>query len=414
MKSFFQKFHIVTGILLCFILPVFQKLAPILIILWAVTFLFFGVNKSFFKNIFKNKNSVAALLFFIIHVVALLYTENMSSGVFDVESKLSFLIFPVIMSSSIYYYTERVVDNYLKAFVLGNILATLYCLYLAFYKWIFLDAPFQYFTYVDLSEIMHPTYFAMYLSFAILISIYLINKSGKKLPLYRGVLIFCIILFSVMIYLLSSKGGILTLFVLTLYFIFHFIKNKKLLILYLAGIVVAFLFFAITNSRVSHFTNKAVETLTLKLESDKAVVNNSTEKRIHIWRSGLSLAKENWLFGVSAGDLKYDLSDKYYATLEENNNEEIYFNAHNQYLETFIAVGVFGFLILIYWLIYPVFYNTLNNNRVLILGMFIILFINFIFESILNRQEGIVFTVFFWTLLTNSKKVSFNLKKSIS
>ncbi|MEX2482968.1 MAG: O-antigen ligase family protein [Brumimicrobium sp.] len=396
MKEKLLKLHIFIGILICFLLPLYQKIIPILIVLWALSFLIFGISKDFFKNILKNRNAFAGILFFVIHFIALLYTENIKSGWFDIESKLSFLIFPIIMSQSSSYYSKKTINRFLEGFIVGCIVASIYCLCLAFYKWLFLDVPFQYFTYVDLSAILHPTYFSMYLSFALIASIYLFVNHYKKSRIQKMFLVFVLSLFAIMIYLLSSKAGLLTCFILVLFLVFYFVKRKKLLVLVFLSTVVVFAVLLTTHSRFSSFRVSLIENV-FNSDDNTEVTNNSTDKRFKVWKTALSLVKENWLIGVSAGDLKYKLTDKYHPN-KSDSEEANYLNAHNQYLETLLSVGIFGFLILFFWLFEPLSKITIKKS-LLILGLFIILIINFTFESVLNRQEGIVFVVFFWTLL---------------
>jgi len=395
MKNTFIQLHLFSGYAICLLFPIFQKIIPLLIAFWAVSFLTFGYSKKFFQNIYKNKVAFALLLFFIIHVVSLQYTENIDSGKFDVESKLSFLIFPIILSNSTFYYSIRTLKYNLYSFILGNFIASIICLSNAFYKWVYLDASFQYFTYVDLSYFMHPTYFAMYLGFSIIAAVYLLktmNKNKLAQCIFLGLSIF---IFSIMTYLLSSKAGIIVFVFLTIHIILSFVKNNKQRLILLTGVILGLSILFSFNNRF----NRLIQTAKQTVLSNNASVEKleSTTQRIYVWRSATELIKENWLLGVSAGDLKYILSETHYSEKFDPEKSKL-LNAHNQYLETFLSVGIFGIGLLLFWLVYPLLFLN-DDNRLLIIGLFVIIAINFIFESILNRQEGITFISYFWLLL---------------
>lgn len=75
-------------------------------------------------------------------------------------------------------------------------------------------------------------------------------------------------------------------------------------------------------------------------------------------------------------------------------------NTHNQFADTIIAVGSIGLLLFLMMLIIPIYLGIKNkkNDIVLISLVFIIAF-NSLFESVLERQMGIMFFVFFYFIL---------------
>ena len=75
-------------------------------------------------------------------------------------------------------------------------------------------------------------------------------------------------------------------------------------------------------------------------------------------------------------------------------------NAHNQFADTIIAIGIFGLLLYLSMFIMPI-YLWIKNKQfdiVFFTLLFIIAF-NSLFESIMERQMGIMFFVFFYFLL---------------
>ncbi|MFH2143882.1 MAG: hypothetical protein ABIJ97_15770, partial [Bacteroidota bacterium] len=107
--------------------------------------------------------------------------------------------------------------------------------------------------------------------------------------------------------------------------------------------------------------------------------------------------ESSWKYGVGIGDVKNELIDQY---LKNNNFNlaEQKLNAHNQYLETTIGLGITGVAILIIVLFIPFF----RKKNYILYSFLILIIVNFLFESMLNTQAGVTFFAFFYALLIRS------------
>jgi len=378
--------------LFVFLMPIWPKVLPLLIVLWMISCFF---TAPFQFSIFLprlSKSAMALLMFFGLHLFCLLYTDNIDSGFFDVETKLSFLIYPLFMTNNFNYIAPKL--NWIFwAFILGVLAASLSCLGHSLYLFVFYDAPFQYFTYTDLSIFMHPSYFAMYVSFALVILFFLFTSSPKKLKYLISVLIVYLGVFS---FLLSSKSGLITfvfIFVTGIFFIMKKSLKSFLILSVLIGVLGLVL---LRNDRFIQFKNVVIEQFSVS-DTKHTNATESSNERLTIWKTSLTVLKENWLFGVGAGDVKYVLNKRYPSSFAVG--KEKLFNAHNQFLETWLATGIIGLLILIFMLIWP-FYLGIRNKDFLSIGFSMILMVNFMVESVLNSQAGILFFAFFFMLVT--------------
>ena len=73
-------------------------------------------------------------------------------------------------------------------------------------------------------------------------------------------------------------------------------------------------------------------------------------------------------------------------------------NAHNQFIQTFISIGVLGFLTLLASIIIPMIYAIKRNNMIYVFFL-LLFFINILVESMLENQAGVVFYAFFSSFL---------------
>lgn len=400
MTSIFQniqnKINYWLLIALAFFIPVYDRVTALLISLLVLNWLVEGRFVQKFQLIKTNKSRRNLLFFsflYLIHLVGLSYSENIEFGLFDLEIKLSLLIFPVVFSTIDIKILEGKIKHIFFGFLAGSFTTTIILLTRSFINFTGSLSLSEFF-YGQLAWYHHSSYLAMFIVFSIgIMSYYLLSQKEILSKNLQILFTAGVIYFSAFVIILSSKAGIISLALVIIAFAGYIIYQKK----YLKGIMIivtsALVFWLALNylPALSSRINEAVETLaTEKLEND---IEDSTGERILVWQTSIEIIKENFLFGVGTGDIKDRLVQEY----EKENISKAYqakLNAHNQYLQTFIALGLIGFLILILVLIFPLLLSFKERNTIYLL--FLLLFgFNLLFESMLERQAGVVFYAFF-------------------
>ena len=74
------------------------------------------------------------------------------------------------------------------------------------------------------------------------------------------------------------------------------------------------------------------------------------------------------------------------------------FNAHNQFLQVLIDHGLIGFLILSFYSFFMIYSSIVKKKFIYTIFLSIII-LNFLTESILETQSGVIFFAFFNTIL---------------
>jgi O-antigen ligase len=386
---------------IAFTLPLNKILVPIFIVLTIIIWFIEGNFREKFQ-LLKSKFFLFAILLYILHLVGMLYTTNIKAGSFDLEQKLSLLILPLIFFSDSGNNNIQVL-KILKSFVIGCILAGLICIANAALKY-YISGEIDSFLYTQFSPIMHTSYFAMYFSFAIILILF-----NDGLLQNQNLKIIAVMFLMLPIVLSSSKSGLFSLgLILTVQFIYDILIKKS----YLKVFVFSSLFMVAATMLYFNFPEvfKRVSEMKQSITSSKSEINSNTS-RIAIWKIASKIIAKNTLLGVGTGDVKDALISEYdKQTVDEFTIKKL--NAHNQYLQTFIALGLAGILVLLILLCTITYFTWVNKMYDGTLLTLIIAF-NMLFESMLETQAGVVFIAFFLMLYFSNATKNIRTKKLI-
>jgi O-antigen ligase len=375
-------------ILLVFVIPLERRLAPPLIILMLLT--------SLFNNKFKQLPQKKVLLFIMIYFlygIGVFYSSNFDYGINDLIGKLSLLVFPLIVFITNINFKEKL-TSILTSFVEGCFVSGIISLIVSAVNYYYtLDS--SWFFYGNSSVFLHSSYFAMYASFAILILYSFIFKATIHDKKSVVISLIQVLFFSLLIVFSSSKAGLLSLVFIHIGAISYWIIKSRS---YLLGGGVFMLFFTILflfYFQSATIKNRVDEVFAVATSGDTSS-GSTTAARIDIWEVSIDLIKDKPFFGYGTGDVKTVLVERY---KEEGLNvfADKKLNTHNQFLQTSIAIGLIGGLVLILMLVFPLYLSI--SRKVHLYTFFILLVIlNLLTESMLERQMGVVFYGFFNSL----------------
>lgn len=374
-------------LLLAFIIPLERKLIPPIIILLFVSSLLNGSFK------FKEKKGILVLaLLYVTYVVGLIYSTNLKYGLFDLEVKLSLLLFPLVFFIS-KIDMKKVADNILNSFIDGCFVASILSLVSAAIQY-YLYSDINSFFYGELALYGHSSYMAIFLCFSSAL-IYIKNiKQDNKISFPKKDL-FLLALFSLIIFFLVSKTGIISILLIHFGFIgYLIIKNK----LYLKGTVALVLISTLLFAGYKAFpeVNNRFNELFTTVFSESEELNSTSSIRTEIWKTSVKILVQH-PFGVGTGDVK-DVLVEYYMNSGLDYAAEKELNAHNQFLQIALATGILGLLVLLLMIFYPLYYAIKNKHIIYIVFLGLII-INFLTEAMLETLAGVVFFAFFNTML---------------
>lgn len=331
-----------------------------------------------------------------IYALSLLYTENMTEGKAEVNKILLFAAFPLLMCLFDWRWHKR---NHL--FGLLQVMATAVVVRFLWRLVVFIvnissgAVDIHGFT-GKMFDPMHHSYLSMYILLAIAcIGYRLLHMKGKSKLCASCLLVASYLLALVAdLFLIQSRAGILGFMIMFVGFAIVLIVRYKryvigsLLIVFLLGSIGA------TMLLLPNTQHRLLSTV------EKAATQDFSDDRYAITNVATSVIKENLPFGVGAGDRIDVLTQKY----DEVGATKLYwrrYNPHNQFLDTLLATGIPGLIILLTIFVSPAI-GCLRSRNYLFLIFLLIVVLSALFESIFERQMGITFFCFFFSLMAGS------------
>jgi len=370
-------------------------------------FLFFGLlawifNFGRLKDLFTQQWMIilAPVFYFLLHIIYFMFDSKW----IYLEERLMFILIPVLgFPVFISEYTSDNMKLILRSAVFGILFICFFQFARAAWESIsFTDGVFKFNPYVNdevsrfhwdqLSTFQHPTY----LTINVLWTICLIFFAGIHMKITGIARILLLILFSVFMFFLSSRAGIIVFALLLTYFIYDYLVTirKRVFII----LLIPFIFFGTylisgMNKRMNHKLEEIIERQAIEEAGIKGL-----DPRTKSWFSALKLIKEKPLLGVGLNARNILAAE--YDRQGYKTEAELKLNAHNQFLESQLTFGVAGTLILIWMLSIPVIVRKKSWYPSLTDTFLIIVIVSMFFESIFVRQWGIMFFLLFYCLLT--------------
>lgn len=388
-------------------LPPFFKSLSLFLLLFVLAINLF-VNKNqiyFFKNL-NVKNPILYLaVFYLLYCIGMFYTTDLKEGFSDLIIKLPLIILPIsmcLLPKRII--TKKRLWQLFLAFALGLIVMQVYLLIVALCNAFSVEGFKVYkILYVNLAQKYHPTYLSLFTSFAFLFSYLLplkhIAKSTKKAFCLKLIFMLWLSLYNV---LLSSRIGIIAMFLAFILIMFNEIAIRKRFFNTLAYLFVCLLF--VFSSFEVNSINKRFDDVVTNTQIDnnkEEKLNNAVSQRSFIYKNAGELIAKNLVFGAGTGDVKTVVQEFY---LEKGVNFKTYLNPHNQFIQTMVAIGIVGliFFLLMFLSFSWSFWNKKSLIFLFSIGMLCVYMMT---ESIIERQQGVHFVAFYLMWLSAFKGI---------
>lgn len=357
-------------------------------------------------NIQQHK-AVPAFFFFIgiylIPIIGFFFSYDKIRALNTFDCYLWFLTVPLVLfTQPAELFTTRRIRAVLHLFAISTILHACILLVVATYHLI-TTGDSSSFYYIKLSFLRHPSYVAMYSTFTFFLLLYFIHHYKKHLSkTLTAVVVISLILLGILIVFLQSKAGLLVFALLALVWAVYLIWHAQHRLLWSIGVLIVATGSVLLVMKTDILpVNRIQETVTqVKHHKSNPYGRGSSQIRLTVWKSALEIIKKNLPWGVGTGDATDELN---LNAMHQNYTNLIghHFNAHNQYLQTLLMVGIPGMILLLLYCFYPLYFSL--RKRSILYGSFaVILIFNILVESMFEIRAGVdffaIFNVLLWML----------------
>lgn len=398
-----MPWHLWGCMAIAFLIPFAKKFVPGFIGLLGIYVIVYAIKRKRLHIPAFNLPNVLLLGIFLLHVIGLLWSDHRDDGMDEIGIKLSYAVFPIIawLMPPLRIRQTTVVMHW---FLFGSLAFIPLALGYGIYRSA-IHQDIAWLTYQQLGIYLHPTYAATYMAFALLILWR--SEMNAVRPLRKSSFSYVAgILILIFISMLASKAGfIAALMVIILGSYYTYQKRKILRDAILHGILATLILGISAWLAPGSITRVEAAMHDLENQHEVATENSfvhveaksSTELRLVSWKASSSILMEK-PFGAGTGETQFDINEKYLLAGEQYAAEKN-LNAHNQFLQAGAEHGWLGISLLI-GLMLVIFLRSLRSKNQLMLAFITLCGMNFLFESFLEVQAGIVFFCFMIMIFT--------------
>ena len=223
---------------------------------------------------------------------------------------------------------EKYKKNIIKLFIIIGIFQSIYGILQSYTELTFIRRHVT--MYMAMGLCSNPNFFGSYMVMQLLLIGYMYVYNPKKIYLI------IYILFGISLYIATSTGPILSIFVALIFSIFIMPKKIKKII---KLIIVLILSFSLANFSLKYVQNRKIEPGIIQndyvLKDISAIPNQTKEQigtgRLVVWENSIPLVKKYWLIGCGLDNFK---------NVYPNSGYRKYDKAHNVYLQISITNGL--------------------------------------------------------------------------
>jgi O-antigen ligase len=358
------------------------------------------------NKFWNKKKTLYCMLFsslFLIYTLSLIYTQNTSNGI-----KYIIRLLPTVLFPALFLFNDKELINnrqleFLKSMYIMALILVLVYLHFVLYDSLYKsEIRFWYFRQLIEKKIkVHGTYLSMWIGFGVILLMFKIKKEILNIKKH----FFILVLFAIIGYFIYWQyiiGARMPFVATLLVSSFSMFKNRKqMLIFSILLIVLGFIIILKTDrlgdrfQKLTHYNFSFPEG---KYEDNYP--NISTEQiRNGIYYCSFEKIKQKPMLGYGVGDVDAELQSCYDQTFTNTDTYKVTsYNSHNQYLKIVLSAGFIGLILFLISTLYLI-KIAIEYKLGLYIGFISFVFLNFCFENILSRHDGVLFFAFFNTLI---------------
>jgi O-antigen ligase len=336
---------------LAFLCPLTVFGGNLVIVAICLIWLFSGNYKNKLNEIISNKLIVASISFFLLHLLGLLWTDDLGWGLHIVHKMWYFIgLFPILFSIV----KQENIRSYVSSFLLA-ISFTEICSYLV---WFEIIEPFKNATVLNPTPFMSHISYNPILAFAIYLVLHNLFFNKKISNIVFSLYGFFALSMTINMFITGGRAGQVAFFAILTILIFQIFDKQRIKSIIAILIVIPTIFF--TSYQLSDLFNKRVNLAVIEAMTYTDKVSSSFGNRINFSLNSLQVFKQSPIIGVGTGDFPRE-----YRKINEVNSPNLpnVTNPHNMYTLVLAQLGFIGLVSMLSIFYYQIKLSFNSSNK---------------------------------------------------
>jgi len=322
-----------------------------IIVVICVIWLFSGSYKSKFNQIINNKLIIASIMFYCLHLIGMLWTEDLAWGLHILHKMWYFLLlFPVLFTI--------VRKDYIKLYIFAFLLAISLTEVASYLVWFEIVEPFKNATVNNPTPFMSHISYNPILAFAIYLVLHEIFFNKKMTNLLFSFYSFFAISMSINMFITGGRAGQVGFFVMLSILIFQILDTQRIKSLITIFILIPGIFFA--AYQISDLFHERIDLAVTNVISYEDNQWSGVGQRIYFAVNSWEVIRKNPIIGIGTGDFPSE-----YKKINQINTPSLpnSSNPHNMYILVLCQLGFVGLtsMLSIFYYQIKLSYNSPNK-----------------------------------------------------
>jgi O-antigen ligase len=322
-------------IVLAFLLPLTVSGANTIIVIICFLWLFSGDYKFKFNQIIKSNLLKASIVFYFLHIVGMIWTEDINWGFHMLHKMWYFLLlFPI-------FYTivkKENIRKYMYAFLLAIAITEIF----SYLIWFELIEPFKNASVENPTPFMSHISYNPILAFAIYLVLHEIFFNKKLSNIVFSLYSFFALSMSINMFITGGRAGQVVFFVMLVIIVFQIFDKQRIKPLLLILIMIPSIF--LSAYQISDLFQKRVNLAINDVVTFHSISNHyesSIGLRLNFAINSFEIIKQNPIIGVGTGDFpsEYKKINQIDSPYLPNSS-----NPHNMYILVLVQLGFLGLI----------------------------------------------------------------------
>ena len=338
-------------IALAFFMPLTVSGANTIIVIICLLWLFSGDYKAKYNQIMSSNLMIASVVFYCLHVIGMLWTEDLLWGLHILHKMWYFLLlFPILFNIV----QRKYINYYLSAFLIAIALTEI----TSYLVWFEIIPPFKNATVENPTPFMSHISYNPILALAIYLVYYNVFIKAKLNLLKFFIYSFFAISMTINMFITGGRAGQVMYFVMLTIIIFQFFSNEKIKSLFAVLVLVPLIFFAAYQS--SHIFHQRVDLAVNNTINYEIRKNTSTGQRITFAINSWEVIRKNPIIGIGTGDFPSE-----YKKINQINTPQLRTttNPHNMYALITMQLGLIGLVSMLSIFYYQIKLSFYSSNK---------------------------------------------------